>query len=212
MRGPKSLVLVGLVGLSLLGLVACDSGGTTQAPTPTLAVGSAPTEEPTPAREEPTEEPTQEVGITPRVMSPTETPSGGGLPPAEEIGGPPIPIGKSGTIGNLKVTINSMRRWEGDSFYEPKPGNEYLIFDVTVENTGSEAARFSGSDLSLKNSTRQRAVGVILPLNKRTPSGTIAPGESKTGEWPTELPKSATDLVMVVDPFGSELTEIDLGQ
>jgi len=193
--------------LLVLGTAACDSGATTTTQptsTPEVARQATPTDEPT-------EEPTQEVGITPRVMAPTETPADVGLPQGE-IGGPPIPINKSGTIGNLKITVNSMRRWEGDEFYKPDEGNEYLLFDVTVENVGSEAQRFAGSDLSLKNSTRKRATGIIIPQNKRTPSGTIAPGETENGEWATEVSKSATDFVMVVDPFGSDITEIDLGQ
>src|SRR5688500_7450539 len=107
--------------LLVLGTAACDSGATTTTqPTSTPAVARQAT--PT---DEPTEWPTQEVGITPRVMAPTETPADVGLPQGE-IGGPPIPINKSGTIGNLKITVNSMRRWEGDEFYKPDEGNEYL--------------------------------------------------------------------------------------
>jgi hypothetical protein len=121
-------------------------------------------------------------------------------------------VNKSGVDGNVRVTVNSMRRWEGDADNQPKAGNEYLILDITVENIGSKEQAFLLSETSLEDSDKKRYRGVDIPTDKRRPSGVLPAGETKNGEWPLEVPKSAKGLIMVLDAADRDRVEIKLDE
>jgi len=114
-------------------------------------------------------------------------------------------------IGNLQYTINSVKTWNGvDNIVKsPRPGNTFLLVDITIENQGSadaEVRNMIGFKLKDKEGKRQESnMGVALAL-KDAVDGTIKAGGTMTGELGYEVFKKAQtfELAVIADPLSSK--------
>jgi hypothetical protein len=124
-------------------------------------------------------------------------------PTSAPISGGELGIGSTGQTGGLKITLNGIKRDSG-GFLKPKAGNEYLIVDLTFENTTSEKTTVSSLlSYSIKDSTGQEYSITFGPDIKKSADGDIAAGDKLRGESAFEVPKSATGLVFIYKPFMS---------
>ena len=113
-------------------------------------------------------------------------------------------------IGNLQYTINSVKTWNGvDNIVKsPRPGNTFLLVDITIENQGSadaEVRNMIGFKLKDKDGRMQEfSMGAALAV-KNAIDGTIKAGEKMTGELGYEVLKGAQtfDLAIIPDPLSS---------
>jgi hypothetical protein len=132
--------------------------------------------------------PTPEAGVE---SNPTSAPVTGG-----ELG-----IGSTGETDGLKITVNGVKRETG-GFFPPKEGMEYLILDLSFENTtDSEQTVSSLLSFNVKDGTGQEYSITFGPDIKESPDGTIAPHDTLRGESAFEVPKGATGLVFTYEPF-----------
>lgn len=111
-------------------------------------------------------------------------------------------VGDTLETSGLRITLNSVRRNAGGDFFKPKVGHEYLVLDLTYENTtAKEAAVSSLISASVKDSTGQKYTFALGGTDKSSPDGSIAPGDLLRGEIPFEVPTDATGLVFTFDPI-----------
>ena len=192
--------------------VACDGGSpNTPQPSPTLGEQTNINPDAVARPSRPIGEPMQGASSTPGITGPAGKPTAAS---GIAIDGPLVPVKKSAKFGDLLVTVNGMRRWIGDSTNRPQEGNEYLILDITVANSGSKAEAFLFDAARITDSAGKQYAGVDIPTIKRPPTSVIEPGRTTNGEWSVEVPKSATGLVMLLDfmSTGADKVEIALGQ
>lgn len=117
-------------------------------------------------------------------------------PPKTEV----FNIGDNVQIGDVIVTVNSVRENSGNDFIKPSEGNVYYIVDLTIENQGSEA--YSSSTLmqmSLADEEGYQYNITVGPETKGSVDGEIGAGRKVRGEVVFEIPKESKGLEFVYD-------------
>ena len=92
-------------------------------------------------------------------------------------------VGDTVRLGDLHITVNSVRASLGDNFFTPEEGNYFIYVDVTFRNEGNKPEVVS-SLLSIE----------IRDADSPSPDGEIAQGDTIRGEVGFQLPVSATGL------------------
>jgi hypothetical protein len=111
-------------------------------------------------------------------------------------------IGDRLTSGNYILTVNGAEKSQSyNSFSNPKPGNEYLAVDVTIESASNRDVSTSASYVTLQDSAGFRYEYSLLGKEPGLPSENPVPLGSKVRGWITfEVPKTATGLVLSFKP------------
>lgn len=125
-------------------------------------------------------------------------------------------VGEAVQVGNLYVTVNEVKPVKGDSFTKPPTGYQFLMVDVTIENTGSTAESISSLlQMWLKDPTGQRYkldLSATVASKGTTPDGELAAGEKIKGQVAYAVPEGITGLLFVFDGeiFGAGKVSIAL--
>lgn len=115
--------------------------------------------------------------------------------------GPAMAVGESGESGSLIITLNSVRRTTS-GLLPLDAGNEYLIVNLTAENTSnddtvvSSLLNFSVRDADGETYSQSFTAGVETSFD-----GDVPAGEQITGEIAYEVPEGTTGLVLQFDPI-----------
>jgi len=116
--------------------------------------------------------------------------------PKEEV----YNIGDSIKIGDVVLTVNSVKEDSGSEYIKPSDGNVYYIIDMTIENKGEKAYNSSTlMQMSLVDSDGYKYDITIGPKLKGSLDGEIGAGRKLRGEVAFEIPKDATGLEFVYD-------------
>lgn len=176
-------ILIVCVGL----LAAC--GDTASAPTlapvaPQPAVQATSTPLPAVVEPAPTDMP----------PPPADTPVP--APVAQELA-----VGSTAEIDGLKVTLNEVRH-ETEGLIKAKAGMEYIVLNVTLENTAAEPKPISSLlSFYVKDDTGQKYTPGVGANIKSGVDGTVAAGDKNRGELGVEVPLEARGLVFIYEPF-----------
>lgn len=125
-------------------------------------------------------------------------------------------VGEAVQVGTLSITVNEVKPVEGNQFAKPAEGHQFLVVDVTLENTGAAAETISTLlQMWLKDSTGQRYKVDLLAMTAAggtSPDGELAAGEKLKGQVAFEVPADATGLLFVFDGdvFGAGKVSIAL--
>ncbi|MDQ6694193.1 MAG: DUF4352 domain-containing protein [Chloroflexota bacterium] len=112
-----------------------------------------------------------------------------------------LAVGNSGISDALKFTLNSIHRDSGD-FLKPAAGNEYIVLNMTIENTSSDKKIVSTLlNFSVKDGTGHRYSLALGAKTTGSLDGDIAPNTKTTGETAFEVPANATGLVFIYNPL-----------
>ncbi|GAW91188.1 DUF4352 domain-containing protein [Calderihabitans maritimus] len=110
-------------------------------------------------------------------------------------------IGDKVTIGNVAITVNSVRTSTGGEWDKAKEGHIYVIPDITVENLGDETINLSSMmQFSLYDSEGYELNQAFLTDIKSSLDGEIGPSRKLRGEIAWEVSKDATGLELVFTP------------
>lgn len=136
----------------------------------------------------------QATAVPPTAIPPTDVPKAAALT-----------VGSTGETNGLKVTLNSVRH-ETSGLVAPKSDAEYLIVNVTFENTSNDKKTVSSlANFSVKDDTGQQYHTAFGANTKSSADGSVAVGDKLRGETAFEVPKSATNLTFIYDPvFGGD--------
>ena len=128
---------------------------------------------------------------------------GGGTTTAAAPGGGVVGerSGMTGLNKTLRVTINSIVHNDGKAeVLKPDAGNEYILLDITVENTGTQDESITPAFSRIEDSESLQHNPTYGPHVKNFLNGSIAPGAKLRGMMGYEVPVSATGLTWVYDP------------
>jgi len=173
-----------LVCLALLAVAACSEETadvtSTANPSPDAAATDGPTDQPT------TEATTTESPAEPDVLN--------------------LEIGATADIGDASVTVNSWRLDAGTEFFKPDADKQWVVVDVTVENTGDDEYNISSLlQMAIRDSEGREHRDIAFADTSGSLDGTIPAGQTLRGENATEVPAGATGLQFVFkQSFGSE--------
>ena len=114
-----------------------------------------------------------------------------------------IKVGDVIAIGELTLTVNDVSAPKGDTFNKPKPGQRFVVVDLTLANTSAKEANVSALlQMELKDASGQKYNPDLMATTAAKgalPDGKLAPGEKLRGQVGFEVPESAADLVFVFD-------------
>lgn len=118
-------------------------------------------------------------------------------------------VGSTLTSGDFKITLNSINR-QSAGLIPPTEGNEYLILNLTFENTSAESKPVSSLlQFELKDSNGHKYdIALFGPDVKDLIDGDVPANNKKTGDTAFEVPKSAAGLTFTYSPIlgGDEVT------
>ena len=103
--------------------------------------------------------------------------------------------GETAQFGDeLKVKINSVERnYAPGASYVPAAGKEYIVVKLTIENISDKSKYIMTYDFGvLDNGFAEKSS--FAPVSKELEGGSLADGESTTGNLVYEVTKDATDL------------------
>jgi len=145
--------------------------------------------------------------------------SGGGGDKAEVVSGPTAdkqhapsnnepqvqPIGTTQKLGDAEVTVHGVRESSGSDFFQPAPGNKYVIVDVSAKNVGDNPYSLSSLlQCKMRDSSGRNYTVTIGPDTTGSFNGTMQVGATIRGEVAFEVPTSATGLTFIFEQaFGT---------
>jgi len=141
---------------------------------------------------EPTVAPTEAI-------APTEAPAPTDVPPTEAPAAASVlEVGQTGELDGLKVTLNEVKVVEGTDFFKPDDGQQFVVVDVTFENTGTQDENISSMlQMEMRDDSGQ-AYGVDLGAMSagggKSPEGAIPPGDKLRGQVGYAVPVDAAGL------------------
>ncbi|AQL42016.1 hypothetical protein BV210_04465 [Halorientalis sp. IM1011] len=105
---------------------------------------------------------------------------------------------------DTRFTVNSVRTSSGEGFAQPDEGNEFVLVDVTVENTGDDELTVSTLlQMELKDGRGRTydisIVGASVSDRDFSQGDPIPPGGRRRGEVVFEAPEGIDPLYLVMD-------------
>lgn len=106
---------------------------------------------------------------------------------------PLLSIGQSVTVGNLRVTLVSVRHMPADHFALPRPGSEFLAVHLRLTNVGYGSQEYNSFDFSILDTNGQTHSEVFVvplsqPIKSRLLSGMLARGGVVEGAIVFQVP------------------------
>ncbi|MBX0285862.1 DUF4352 domain-containing protein [Haloarcula salinisoli] len=129
---------------------------------------------------------------------------GSGRTLTQDLAVPVYDLGDTVAYEDTELTVNSVWTSMGSDYFTPDAGNEFVVIDITVANTGSEELTVSTLlQLSLKSEAGRSYdtsfVGSSV-LDREFSQGTpIQPDSKRRGEIAFEAPRGLSPLYLVMD-------------
>ncbi|GAW28948.1 DUF4352 domain-containing protein [Carboxydocella sp. ULO1] len=110
-------------------------------------------------------------------------------------------VGEKVKMGDLAITVNSVKKSNGTQLFKPESGNIFIIIDAAIENLGNESAALSSLMMfKLADSEGYSYNQTILDNVKGSLDGEVGPGRKMRGEIVYEVPKKAQGLEFIFEP------------
>lgn len=118
-------------------------------------------------------------------------------------------IGETAEVDGVKITINGTRILEGDDFFEPDEGTQWIAVDFTFENTTDESVYIAGIfDIALKDENgREKEMNIWGDLSGSV-DGDVLPHEKLSGEKSFVITGEEANLYIYYKPTFSSDTPI----
>lgn len=119
--------------------------------------------------------------------------------------------GETAKFGTFEVKINSVQRdyIPADSYPRADSGNEFVLVNISVKNTGSEAEYISSYDLSM-NDNGVSDTASYYDVNPSFDGGDLSPGATTTGNLMYEVTKGSDKLKLQYETTVYELGQSDV--
>jgi len=129
---------------------------------------------------------------------------GSGRTLTQDLAVPVYDVGNTISYQDTRLTVNSIRTSMGSDYFTPDAGNEFVVLDITVENTGDAELTVSTSlQMALKDDTGRSydtSFGASSTLDREfSQSSPIQPGSQRRGEIAFEAPRGRSPLYLVMD-------------
>ncbi len=110
-------------------------------------------------------------------------------------------VGKTAQVSSWSMTVNSAKTSYGGPYDSLKPGNIFLVVDVTVKNgTGSSQNVSSALNFKLNDSTGQAYDETYMTGAKAPDDTALRDGAKLRGQLVYEVPKSMKQFTFTYQP------------
>lgn len=92
-------------------------------------------------------------------------------------------VNETATIDDVSYTVTSVEKSQGEEYFEPDEGKEYVIVSVKIENNSEEKIDYNELYFTVVNSEGQEDDVTYATVNEGTElgSGSLVSGGSKEG-------------------------------
>ena len=124
---------------------------------------------------------------------------------AEEEGARTFGMGEAGEVSSWIVTVNSTETVSevGDGYVQEQARGEFVIVDMTVENSGGEATYFDETALSLTDADGNEHSAGYVPGDDDFFIEQINPGDQATGRAAFDVPEGTEPVALEVEDVWS---------
>ena len=112
-------------------------------------------------------------------------------------------VGQTIEAGDLSFIVNGTRTVADVPFFEPDPGNTFLLVDVTVENNGAAAEIISSMLMFTLRDAQGFSFGLSMGAmaeSRGSLDGDVMAGSNLRGELGFEVPIGAIGLELIISP------------
>ena len=129
---------------------------------------------------------------------------GSGRTLTQDLAVPVYDVGDTLSYQESRFSLNSVRTSTGSGYFAPDSGNEYVVIDITVSNTGDEELSVSTFlQMTLKDDAGRTYDTSIVgsgTLDREFSQGRpISPGSQRRGEVAFEVPAGVSPLYLAMD-------------
>jgi hypothetical protein len=111
-------------------------------------------------------------------------------------------IGECGSINGTMVTVTKGYRTYGGGFAQAKPGNEFIVVHVKINNKSTDKINYNPFDFKMQNSKGQITDRAIFTPDRDTKldSGELVSGGEVEGSISFEEPINDKGLILIYTP------------
>lgn len=123
-------------------------------------------------------------------------------------------VGEEITLDGATLIVNTVEKSTGTQYDSPQSGNEYVIVEVTIKNSGTSDLSYNPLYFSMQNSKGQITDYSFTMVNSDTAlsSGSLASGGEVSGTIAFEQPIDDAGLILKYEPnlFSSKQIKVRL--
>jgi len=119
-------------------------------------------------------------------------------------------VGQTITVDGVACTLISVKTLAADEITKPKPGNEFIVVHIKLNNTGSDEKNYNPFDFHVKSGSGNITDEEIVPpqsytANNELNSGKLSAGGAVEGDIVFQVPKGDHKAQMTWQPsfFGN---------
>jgi hypothetical protein len=109
-------------------------------------------------------------------------------------------VGDVVKLGEYQFTVNNVKKLAQKGYSSPKSGNEYVIVNFTIQNTGDKEVNYNPYDFKIQDSNGNQTNETFVSLDDSLNAGSLAAGGKVTGSIPFEAPKGDKALKLIYQP------------
>lgn len=123
-----------------------------------------------------------------------------------------VNVGQAGHSGALEVKVVNWTPSMGDEFSQPAAGNQFIVVDVEIRNTGSKTESHSTMlEMSIKTPDGYEYKQAAYFPDPQFPDGDILPGQTARGNVSFEVPSNIGRMNFVFDPvYSGKIVQVKL--
>jgi hypothetical protein len=122
-----------------------------------------------------------------------------------------VAIGQAGQSGPLAVKVDGWKPSPGDDFSKPGAGNQYVVVDLEIKNTGTSTRSVSTlAEMSIRTPNGYKYDLAPYFPDPKFPDGDILPGQTARGNAAFEVPATIGSMDFVFNPVLGDIIQVKL--
>ncbi len=112
-----------------------------------------------------------------------------------------VAVGQAGKTGDLSIKVNSWQPSPGDQLSTPSPGNQFIVVDLEVTNTGTTSKSVSTlAEMSIRTPNGFKYTLAPYFPEPKYPDGDVLAGQTARGNVVFEVPGNIAAMNFVFEP------------
>lgn len=122
-----------------------------------------------------------------------------------------VAIGQAGKSGPLAVKVNGWKPSPGDDFSKPGTGNQFIVVDLEIQNTGTDTRSVSAlAEMSIRTPNGYKYDLALYFPDPKFADGDILPGQTARGNVAFEMPATIGSMDFVYNPILGDIIQVKL--
>jgi hypothetical protein len=130
------------------------------------------------------------------VVGDTQTTQASATPAAQTT----FKVAETIKMTDYQLTINTVKKAAQKGYSTPKKGNEYVLVNLTIQNTSDKEVSYNPYDFKLQDSNGNQTTSSYVSLDDQLDSGSLAANGKVVGSISFEAPKGDLGLKLIYQP------------